>query len=136
MNALLSAIRTKLAAATLYTYVGGRVFLDNAYQGTIFPYVVYFIVASNPDDTFNEKIEDTLIQFSLFSTSDSAAEISTMYGYLQTALDDTALTIAGYTHLWLVRRNLVTLVDDLSIAQDGSEMYKHWAVEYSVLTQA
>ena len=136
MNALLTAIWTKLSASTLYTYVGGRISLDNAYQGTVYPYVVYFPVASNPDDTFKEKIEDTLIQFSLFSTSTSASEISTMYGYLQTALDDTALTITGYTHLWLVRRNLITLVDDISVAKDGSEMCKHWAVEYSILTQA
>ena len=47
MNNMLTAIATKISGSALQSYVGGRIYLDQAEQGAQFPYVVYFIVASN-----------------------------------------------------------------------------------------
>jgi hypothetical protein len=135
MDSLLTAIMTKFSGSTLSTYVGGRIYLDQAPQSVVFPYVIFSIVASNPEDTFKNKIEDTLVQFSLFSTSLAATEITTMYGYLKAILDDAILTVTGHSHIWMIRENLVTMVDDISASQDGSEFAKHWAVDYSIKVQ-
>jgi len=65
MNNLLSAIMTKLSGSALYNDVGGRIFLDEAPEGTEFPYVVFFIVSDVPEKTFTEDFENIIIQFSL-----------------------------------------------------------------------
>ena len=134
MNNLLTGLMTRISASTLYSYVGGRVYLDAAPDGAQFPYVVFFIVSGNPEDTFKDKIDDTLIQFSLFSASTGAAEITTMYANLKTAMDDAALTVTGDTQIWCIRQNLVTMTEDVIIA-DAAVRLKHWAVDYSIKVQ-
>jgi len=134
MNNLLTAIYGKLSGSTLDTYVGGRVYLDEAPPSPEFPYVVYFVVSDAPDYNFKTTLEDVWIQFSLFSSSASAVEISTMYNYLKTLYDDVKLTITGSTHIWMVRRNLVTMVDEVT-TPSGTSTVKHWAVDYNVITE-
>ena len=124
---------TKLSSSTLSSYVGGRIYLDAAPDGTQFPYVVFFIVSGTPEKTFTEHYTNTLIQFSLFSASTGAAEITTMYGYLKTALDECALTITGSALVWMKEQNLITMVEDI-VSSDASQRVKHWAVDFEVLT--
>lgn len=134
MNNLLAAIMTKCAGSALSTAVGGRIFLDEAPEGTAFPYVVFRIVAGSPQDTFKDTIDDTLIQFSLFSISDGATEITTMYANLKTLFDWQALTITGNTCIWTMRQGLSTFFDDLTTTQ-GTVGVRHWAVDYSIMVQ-
>lgn len=134
MNNLLTAIMTKISGSAFSSDVGGRVFLDQAPPGTEFPYCVFFIVSGVPDWTFKERFEDTLIQFSLFSASSGATEITTMFTDLKAILDDCSLTITGDTPIWFRRENLTTMVDDI-ITGDATQAVKHWAVDYTAKVQ-
>lgn len=134
MNNIFTGIMTKISGSSLSSYVGGRIYLDVAPDGAQFPYVVFFVVASTPEDTFKNDIDDTLVQFSLFSASPSATEITTMYGYLKAIFDDAALSISGDTLIWCVRENTTTMVDDVVI-NDATVRLKHWAVDYSIKVQ-
>ena len=133
MNNLLSAIMTKCAGSALSTDVGGRIFLDEAPEGTEYPYIVFMIVSDTPDKTFTEIYEDVLVQFSLYSASASAAEISTMYADLKALFDECALTITGSTLVWMWRSNLTTMVDEITTPA-GTSTVKHWAVDFDVKT--
>lgn len=133
MNSLFSAIMTKTTGSALSTYVGGRIYLDAAPDGAVYPYVVFFLVSGNPDKTFTEHFTDTLIQFSLFSASSGATEITTMYTNLKALFDECALTITGSKLVWMRESNLTTMVDDV-IVKDAAQKTKHWAVDFDILT--
>lgn len=136
MNNLLTAIMTKITTgpSAFSSDVGGRVFLDQAPPGSEFPYCVFFIVSNVPEWQFKERYEDILIQFSLFSASEGATEITDMYTDLKTLFDDCSLTITGSTLVWFRRQNLITMVDEITVA-DATQAVKHWAVDYEVFTE-
>ena len=134
MNNLLAAIMTKISGSALSTDVGGRIFFDEAPEGTEYPYIVFRIIAGTPQDTFKDAIEETVIQFSLFSISAGASEITTMYADLKTLFDWQALTITSDTCVWVMRLGLVTMFDDVTTPA-GTVGLRHWAVDYSILVQ-
>ncbi len=131
MNNLLTALMTKISNSVLSTDVGGRIFLDMAPEGTEFPYVVFSIVADTPDNTFTDVLDNVLIQFSLFSTSLSATEITTMYNDLKSLFDDCTFTLSSGTLLSMERVNLTTMVDDIT-TPSGTIGSKQWAVDYNI----
>lgn len=135
MNNLLTSIMSKTIGSTLSTGVGGRIYLDQAPAETEFPYIVFFIVSDTPDYTFKFDHEEVLVQFSIFSTSKSASEISTIYNNLKALFDDCTLSITGNTlvHFW--RQNLTTMVDEIE-TPTGTIGVKHWAVDYLVRMEA
>lgn len=133
LNNLLTAIMTKFSGSSLASYVGNRIYLDAAPDGAQFPYVVFFIVSGNQEKTFTEHYTNTLIQFSLFSASSSATEITTMYGYLKSLFDECSLTITGSKLVWMREENLTTMVDEVTV-NDASERAKHWAVDFEIYT--
>ncbi len=140
MNNLLTAIMTKISGSALSTDVGSRIYLDQAPDGCEYPYCVFFIVSSIPDDVFAKKGNNILIQFSLFSASSSALEITTMYADLKALLDDKSLTIPPTgtvtdTLIWCHETNLTTMVEDITVA-DATQQMKHWAVDFEIVTQA
>jgi hypothetical protein len=135
MNSLLAALITKLTGTELWTAVAGRVYLDRAPELAVFPYVVFSIISSVPQDTFAERIEDTLIQFDLYSTSEGATEITTLYEALKATLKNGSLAVAGSTHLWLTQENLTTTTEDL-VTPAGTVGCKHWSVDYSIGVQS
>lgn len=134
MNNLLSAIMTKCSGSALSADVGGRIFFDEAPETSAFPYIVFKIIAGTPQDTFKDSIEDTLVQFSLFSISDGAAEITDMYADLKALFDWQALTITGNTCIWVMRQNLSTMFDEVTTTS-GTVGLRHWAVDYSIMMQ-
>lgn len=134
VNNLLAAIMAKTVASALSTYVGGRIYLDEALPGAVYPYVVLSIVSDTPEDTFSAYLDEIMVQFSLFSVSRGATEITTMYSYLKALFDDAVLTVTGYTHIWMVRQNLATMLEEITTAA-GAQTLKHWAADYSVMLQ-
>ncbi len=126
---------TKISGSALSTDVGGRIFLDEAPADCEFPYVVFFIVSDVPDDVFAKKGEDVLIQFSLFSASKGATEITTMYTDLKALFDDAQLTVTSSTMIIMKRENLVTSVDEIT-TPEGTVGVKTWHVDYSIALQA
>jgi hypothetical protein len=134
MDELIKAIITKLSGSTISSDVNGRVFLDRAPDGCEFPYIVFFVVSSVPDWQFSERFEDTLIQFSLFSSSESAVEITTMLKDLKSLFDDCSLTITGDTLIWFRRQNITTMVEEITTAT-GTQTIKHYSVDYEAKVQ-
>lgn len=135
MNNLLSALMTKTVGSNFSNDVGGRIYLDNAPQEAEFPYVVFFIVSDVPDNVFAKNGESILIQFSLFSSSESAVEITTMHNDLKALFDDCSLTITSNTLIWFRRDGLTPMVDEIT-TPTGTQSVKHWAVDYEIITQA
>jgi uncharacterized membrane protein (GlpM family) len=133
LNNLLTAIYGKLAGSTLTTAIGGRMYLDQAPDKPTFPYVVFFIVSSVPEKTFTEDLSETLIQFSIYSASSSATEISAIYAALKTLYDECSLTITGSSLVWMKETNLVTMTEDMTTTT-GTTTIKHWAVDFEVKT--
>ena len=134
MKNILTAIYSKFTGSDLSSYVGGRIYLDQAPESCEFPYAVYFVVSSVPDDVFGKKGQQTLIQFSLFSANPSAVEISTMHQYLKALFNECSLTITGNTLALMHEVNLTTMVDEITTAE-GVQNVKHWAADYEVVTQ-
>lgn len=135
MNYLLTAITSKITTgpSALYSDVGGRAYLDQAPPVPEFPYITFFIVSNAPQKTYTEDFEDMLIQFSLFSNSEGAVEITDMYADLKTLFDECAFTITGSTLVWMKRSNLTTMVEEITTTS-GTFGVKHWAVDYEILT--
>lgn len=135
MNNLYTAIMTKTSGSSLSSYVGGRIYEEGSVpQGVEYPYVVFGVVTDSPDDTWTNRYEDITIQFSLFSTSAGASELTTMYGHLKTLFDNCTFTLTGGVLKWFERTNLMTMVDDLT-TPDGTYRVRHWAVDYNVCTK-
>ena len=138
MNNLLTALATKISGSALSTDTGGRIYLDQYPADETpptYPYIVYFIVSGTPEKTFTEDFENILLQFSLFSSSPGAAEITTMFNDLKSLFDECAMTITSSTLVWMKRQNLTTMTDDITTVS-GTQMVKHWAVDYEIMTEA
>lgn len=134
MDALLTAIYSKLTGSALSSDVGGRIYLDEAPPGCEFPYIVFFIVSGVPDNAFNKSGESVTIQYSMFSASSGAAEITDMFNDLTALYDDVQLTVTGYNMIVMERQSLITMVDKVETA-DGTQTVKHWAVDYEAVIQ-
>jgi hypothetical protein len=124
---LTTAIYGKLAGSVLDTAIGGRLFDTQAPEGAELPYVVYYLVTDTQADTFKDRLDDVLIQFSIFSEESSSTEVKDLYGYLKTLYDDCALTVAARTVVWMVRVRMSMTLED-------NEIW-HCDVDYSVIEQ-
>jgi hypothetical protein len=133
LNNLLQAITTKTVGSILSSDVGGRIFLDQAPEGTEFPYIVFFVVSAVQYRTFTEKFTDALVQFSIFSDSPGAAEITTIYNDLKDLFDECSLSISGSTLVWMREENLTTVMDEIT-TPGGTVGVKHYAVDYEIKT--
>ena len=130
---LLTAIFGKFTNSAFSNDVGGRIFLDEAPSGVEFPYCVYSIVSGTQNKTFTEHYTNTLLQFSLFSSSESVLEITTMYADLKSLFDECSLSITSSSLVWMREQNLTTMVEDIT-TPDGTQTVKHYAVDFEVLT--
>jgi hypothetical protein len=136
MNNILTALATKMSTSTFLTNLSGRIWLDS-YQGDlpiIYPYCIYSVVTAPLEKTFTEEYRNTLIQFTICSSSSSAVEITGLYGDLKTLLDDQSLgTITSNTLVSMKEENLVTTTEEIT-ASDGSQVIKVWHVDYEIIT--
>ena len=116
MNALFKAIINHFNATTgsgFYNDISGRLRLNIAKQGEIFPYCVCFSVSDVDDLDFSEEHEDFLIQFNIFSQNNSAVEAGDLLEALKTMFDNCSLTVTGWRHLQF-QRSLVMPNNDFS----------------------
>ena len=109
MRDLFTGLYTEFAsvpASSFYTAIGGRLYLEEAPQGTKFPYAVFSLVNNSLDQNWTNKLEEATIDFNLYSDSESGAvEITDLYEKLKDQFDDVNLTVAGYSHLKFRREN-------------------------------
>jgi len=137
MNNLITSLMTKITTgpSSLYNDVGGRVYLDQAPDDAVFPYVVFLIVVDTPDNVFGKLGEEVALQFSLFSSSSSVTEISTMYADLKALFDDVKLTVTSNTMFIMKRERLVTFMEEI-VTESGTQRVKVWNVDYTTYLQA
>lgn len=105
MEALFSAIYTKITGSTFNTAIGGRLYLVEAPQGITSPYAVFFMVSNVPLYATKKKYENSLVQFNVFSKpeDDDMDEINDIYSKLISLYDDCNLSVSGYTFLKMER---------------------------------
>jgi len=97
---------TSVPASSFYNALTGGLHLEEAPQGTAFPYAVFSLVISSLDQNWTNKLEEATIDFNLYSDSASGAvEITGLYEKLKEQFDDVNLTVAGYSQLKFRREN-------------------------------
>ena len=131
---LSKAIFGKLATSALSAHIANRMFKGRAPEGAEYPYIVYLIVSNSPMKVFQGSYEDTLIQFSLFSSASGSTEVEDIYTDLKTLYDEKAMTITSETLVWMVRENAILMVEDHT-TKSGTVQVWHYAVDYRIMTK-
>jgi len=124
---------TKTTGSTLSSNVGGRIYFEEAPEGTEYPYVVFLNIPRELEKTFSEDYEIYQIQFSLFSISKGLTEITTMYSNLQTLFDECSLSITGGTLVWMKRLGSPQTMGEDHTTPSGTAKVHHWVVEYEIM---
>jgi len=131
---LSSALFTKFTGSAFSTSVGGRLYKHRAQQNPTWPYAVYYIISDMPRDTFTDKLEEVLIQFSVFSQASGSTEIEDIVANLKSLYDNCYLTIAGNTHIQMDRQN-ASLVSGEEDVATGAGKYWQADVDYEISMQ-
>jgi hypothetical protein len=116
------------SGATLRGLTGdGKLFQDQAPQTTAFPYIIFTIIDDVNDDTFEEEISESRVQFSIFVKIGTSSSIGKMQRALKVLYHQVALTLSGYTHINTQFINTMDLGIDANI--------HHVAMDFYVWTQ-
>jgi len=128
MTALDKAIYDKYNAdVALKAALPGGLHADSAPQDTAFPFGVWLWLNNMNELTFNSEGDDASLQFSIFSKSQSVAEVDNAADKLKACFDEATLTITGYHSIRMMR------VLERRI-KDPEEAW-HYFAEYRILTQ-
>jgi len=135
-----TALYSKFTALTagvhndFYNAVNGQLFEDKVPAGAAFPYAVYEVISAPKEKTFTEEFREIYIQLSIFSSASSSAEIKDAYAHATALFDECALTMTGGTVLRMYEINLVTMTEEMTVA-DATETIRHYAIDYSILIE-
>jgi hypothetical protein len=114
--------------------ITGRLYNTYTPEGTVMPYAVFQHISSRPDDTFTEKLDDILIQFTIFSTSASSSEIHTAMVDLKALFDKCTFSVTG-SSIVEFRRGGEGLTSEEFETVDGLQRGWSYYVEYNVLVR-
>jgi len=131
MKNLTTAIYSKLSGSNLSTAIGSRMYKGRAPHEATYPYVVFFVVTNSPEKTFSEDYENTVLQFSIFSTASGTTEIENIYTYLKALYDECSLSITGATLVWM-KRNYAAFITEEHTTTAGTIQVWAYHVEYSI----
>lgn len=134
MKNLSTALFTKITGSAFSTSIGGRLYKGRAPQGVVWPYAAYFVVSDVPQDTFTDKLEEVLIQFSVFSAASGSTEIEDIVANLKSLFDNCSLAITGNTHITMNRQGS-SLTSTPADTEAGTGEYWQADVEYEVTMQ-
>ncbi len=84
-------------AAALRLANTGNLHISQAPQGTDYPYIVFHIIASSPDHNMSNYIENSTVQFSIY-TNDSLDTVK-LFGKLNLVFDDQDITYSQQINL-------------------------------------
>lgn len=138
MKFFYTALMTKFNATVagvhndFWNNIGGRLFQGEASEGTVFPYVILLHINNNQIDTFKNKIDDIVIQFSVFSEKASSVEVHDIMTHLKALFDDCTFTISGGTLIHMFHLNDGPLLrEEISgPSQLGIKVIWHYPVDY------
>jgi hypothetical protein len=86
---------------SLHVAIGGRMFNEGAPIGTQSPFISFHEVSDIYEPTFEEDLENILIQFNIYSNT--IPELNTLFGYLKNLYDKCSLTVSGYNYIYMRR---------------------------------
>lgn len=116
---------------SFYTAVNGQLYHAVAPAGAVMPYSVYSHIASNPNDTFTEGMDEILIQFSIFSASEDDAEVHDAMTALKALFDNCTFTITSATLVSFKRGSEGLEPDEFDAA--GTQKGWHYHVDYTAM---
>lgn len=117
MKVLLEAVYSK------YNLSGMDLYLQQATTGDALPYCIMYFINSAPEYNFTAVMEDTEIQFSIFSNT--ATEAMTQGNLLMALYDDCSLSVTGYDFMKM-QRVLTSLTKNEDVYQ--------YVITYQILT--
>lgn len=118
MKEVAQGIYTKFTELTggihnsLYNSVAGRMYLQQAPADAVFPYIVFSFVSGMHEFNWSSRFENVRVQFSIFSTKESAIEVEGIRGYLWTLYDLCTLSMTGYDSIYVRRESTMLTKDD------------------------
>lgn len=135
-KALMSKFNALIAGANneFYTAIGGRLFQEEAPEGTIYPYAVFKHINNNQIDTFKNKMDNIIIQFSIFSEKSSSTEIHDAMTHLKALFDDCRLSISNGSLIYFYRLNdgLQREKNEI-VTESGIQRIWHFHCDYNVV---
>ena len=103
MQVLFQGIWNKFSGNTALKAAVTGMYLTEAPQTAIMPYIVYHLISNVADWTYTEDMENALIQFSIYDNNSSSVTILGIFEKLKTCYDWVALTVTGYSHIYMRR---------------------------------
>lgn len=83
-------------AGTVYAAVSGRLYALAAPERVTWPYIMFYVISSNPSWTFDHTIENLRVQFSIFAEDDpDGLDVELIATKLRSRFDQAALTYTG-----------------------------------------
>jgi len=132
MKKLSEGIYGKLSGSTFASDIGNRFYKSQAPDGTQYPYAVYMMPTDIPEYTFSEQYERVMVQFSIFSSASSSSEIEDALTHLKSLYDDCALSVTGYTTVWMRRTGGTLPMKEDHTTTSGTQSVWAAHVEYEV----
>lgn len=118
--------------SSFYDKIGGRLYPEEAPQGTQYPYAVYGLVSNTADENWHTKYENTTIDFALYSDNAGAAEIVQMHEALKEQFDNANPSVSGYDLIHFYRENSWLNKSPTEIPNKSIWQY---TIQYNVLTR-
>jgi len=103
MECLFKGIWNKYNGNTALKAVVSGMYLTEAPQGTVYPYIVYHKISGVADYTFTEDMENVIIQFNIYDNNNSSTTINDIYTKLTALYDWCSLTVAGWDSIYMKR---------------------------------
>jgi len=138
MKAFYTALMSKFNALTgsahnaFWTSVNGRLYNTEAPQEAEYPHAVFLHVSGIQADTFKSDVDEILIQFSIFSDSQSSVEVHDAMTNLKALFDDVTLSVTGGTVVQFVRQQEGLQKEDVD-TPSGAQRVWHYHVDYRVV---
>lgn len=113
MQVLFQAIYTKFSNDNDLSGAVTDLYLDRAIQTAVYPYIVYHKISGVPDWTFSEDMENTLLQFNIYSDNSSSATANDIFEKLKSCYDWCTLTVTNWDSIYMKRE-----LDELTRGND------------------
>jgi len=112
---------------SLWNYLGGRMYEDQADDSVDLPYAVYSIISAPKEKVFGTTGEctNTLLQLSIFQSKMSTLDRFNVYHLAHTLYDEKPLTITGSTNLWMHEVNYIKNIETGDVADGSSTIIQH-----------
>jgi len=123
-----------------YNDINGQLYHGEAIKGAEYPYCVYLHVVDTQIDTFKNKMDNIIIQFSIFSKQSSPVEVYDAMSHLKSLFDDCVLSISGGTLVsfyritdGLQKEEATTTSGEQIITTSGEQGIWHFHCDYNAI---